>query len=262
MATEKGRQYILKPVSDLDTENQLKLRDIRNEEGVRKWMYTDHVIGVTEHLDWINRLRKDKSWIVMAALDEQQRPLGAISLRDVDSLHKKVEGAFYLTENTRGGLGAAIEYAIIEFVFQTLELEKMNVEVLEGNQSVVKLHKKFLYKEEGFKRSNIVKADQRLGVHLLGLTKADWLAGRKEVESRYSSILSRYPVSIHWPGKEQELSAIDMIQEAREKNNLNWMNVLRLAMDRSPETTRELVGEIRRMDGKITELTDKLIQDL
>ena len=77
----------------LDTESQMKVREIRNEENIRKWMYTDHIIGVNEHLDWINRLRKDAKQIVFAVLDDKRTPLGVVSVNAIDRLHKKADSA-------------------------------------------------------------------------------------------------------------------------------------------------------------------------
>lgn len=40
----RSREIELVPLTSVSTEVQLEVREIRNEEGVRKWMYTDHVI--------------------------------------------------------------------------------------------------------------------------------------------------------------------------------------------------------------------------
>jgi RimJ/RimL family protein N-acetyltransferase len=51
-------------------------------------------------------------------------------------------------KSARGGLGAAIEASFIDFAFDTLGIEKLNCEVIEGNDTVVKLHKRFLFCDE------------------------------------------------------------------------------------------------------------------
>jgi UDP-4-amino-4,6-dideoxy-N-acetyl-beta-L-altrosamine N-acetyltransferase len=246
-------------LTDISTESQLKVRDIRNEEAVRKWMYTDHAIELNEHLGWINRLKTDKKQIVFVILDEKDEPLGVVSVNAIDQLHKKTDWAYYLTENARGGLGSAIEYAFIDFVFNNLDMQKLNCEVIEGNDPVVKLHKKFLFKDEGFRRSNIVKGEKRIGVRFLGLTKEDWIAGKNNVFEKYQKVLNRFHISINWNETEKEKHPLDEIESARARNNLNWMNVLRLVLELSPEHGKELVTDIRNIDKEISELTDKLI---
>jgi UDP-4-amino-4,6-dideoxy-N-acetyl-beta-L-altrosamine N-acetyltransferase len=131
---------------NLDTEAQMKVRDIRNEEGVRRWMYTDHAIGVNEHLSWINRLKTDDRQIVFVIL--AQEPVGVVSVNAIDRHHRKADWAYYLTQTARGGLGSAVEFSFINFIFDSLDIDKLNCEVIAGNDAVVKLHKKFLFQEE------------------------------------------------------------------------------------------------------------------
>ena len=77
-----------------------------------------------------------------------------------------------------------------------MDILKLNCEVIEGNNSVIKLHKKFLFKDEGFRNSNIIKGEHRLGVHLLGLTKVDWISGEKIIFEKYKKVLQKFNISI------------------------------------------------------------------
>ncbi len=54
--TSDLKKINLIPLGDLNTELQLNVRDVRNENEIRRWMYTDHIIGLNEHLDWINQI--------------------------------------------------------------------------------------------------------------------------------------------------------------------------------------------------------------
>jgi len=44
----ESKNIKLVPLTDISTESQLKVRDIRNEAAVRKWMYTDHAIDLNQ----------------------------------------------------------------------------------------------------------------------------------------------------------------------------------------------------------------------
>ncbi len=140
-------------------------------------------------------------------------------------------------------------------------MEKLNCEVIEGNDPVVKLHKRFLFQDEGFRRSNILKEGKRIGVHLLGLTKEDWMAGRDQLSGQYGRIFDRFSISIDWKetDPDEKKHPLDEIEAARARNNLNWMNILRLVLELSPEHGKALVTDIRNIDKEISELTDKLI---
>tara|TARA_R110000765_G_scaffold410751_1_gene509531 strand:+ start:398 stop:586 length:189 start_codon:yes stop_codon:yes gene_type:complete len=58
-----------------------------------------------------------------------------------------------------------------------------------------------------------------------------------------------------------DLEIIDEIESVRSKNNINWMDVLRLAFKHSPEDARDLVGRINREDKKISDLLGKLSEN-
>lgn len=262
MIITKPKAIELVLITTVDTELQLKVREIRNEENVRKWMYTDHIISVNEHLGWINRLKQDDKQIVFVVLNEERNPLGVISVNAIDRLHNTAALGNYLTEAARGGLGSALEYSLINFVFNQLGMDKLNCEVIEGNDTALKLHKKFLFQEEGFRRSNILKNGIRIGVHFLGLTKEDWLAGKADIQEKYNEVIDKFPISIQWQlNEEPTLNPIDQIEAARARNNLNWMSILRLALEKSPETAKPIISEIKRIDREISDLTEKITLD-
>jgi len=54
------------------------------------------------------------------------------------------------------------------------------------------------------------------------------------------------------------LNAIDEIEKIRSKNNVNWMDVLRLAFKHSPEEAKKLMKKINSEDDRISELFKKL----
>ena len=57
---------------------------------------------------------------------------------------------------------------------------------------------------------------------------------------------------------EYYLNIIDEVEKVRTKNNVNWMDVLRLAFKHAPEDTRKLMKRINKEDGRISELFKKL----
>jgi UDP-4-amino-4,6-dideoxy-N-acetyl-beta-L-altrosamine N-acetyltransferase len=196
-----ARDIYLREISSLDLRSQLRIREIRNEPSIRRVMYTDHEIQLDEHKDWLDQLKHDKCRIAFAVIDDTLGPIGMVGLNSLDWRHRKSDWAFYLTENERGGLGAALEFAFLDFVFNRLTLEKLNCEVIEGNDAVVRLHKRFGFEEEGFRRSNIEKGGVRIGVHFLGLQKSGWAASRPHVRSHYEPVLDKFRIEIDWLGR-------------------------------------------------------------
>lgn len=189
------KQVILREITKCNLEQKKEVREVRNLESVRRSMYTDHMIGLDEHLAWIDRLENDTKQIVFVVFINN-KVSGAVSINALDRLHKKSDWAFYLDDKARGGLGAALEYGLLNYAFDMLGLEKINCEVIETNPTIVKMHLKFGFLEEGFRRSNIIKNDSRIGVHFLGLTKEDWLVKRVDLALQCKSIFDKFVVSI------------------------------------------------------------------
>ena len=57
---------------------------------------------------------------------------------------------------------------------------------------------------------------------------------------------------------EYYLSIIDEMEEIRSKNNVNWMDILRLAFKKSPVEAQSLMKKIDHQDNRISELVKKL----
>jgi predicted transcriptional regulator len=51
---------------------------------------------------------------------------------------------------------------------------------------------------------------------------------------------------------------INQIQKARTKNNVNWMNILKVAIKFAPIEAKKIIKEININDKKISQLVSKL----
>lgn len=54
------------------------------------------------------------------------------------------------------------------------------------------------------------------------------------------------------------LKIINQIEKIRSKNNVNWMNILRLAFKLDPQEAKKIMRKINYDDKKISELLSKL----
>lgn len=190
-------KVILREIKECTSEQKYSVRDLRNKLNIRKAMYTDHEVAVEEHIEWMKKIETDDKQIVFVVLVEEVVS-GVVSVNEIDRLHKKSDWAFYLDEKVRGGLGAALEFTFINFVFEELQLEKLNCEVIETNIAVVKLHKKFGFVVEGFRRDNILKGGRRIGVFFMGLTKADWNNCRAGLQQKYAKTLEKFDIKMEY----------------------------------------------------------------
>lgn len=57
--------------------------------------------------------------------------------------------------------------------------------------------------------------------------------------------------------KKNDLQIINAIQKARQKNNHNWMSILKIAISSAPNETRKVLKKINYYDKKISLLINK-----
>jgi|TARA_B100001964_G_C14196842_1_gene583839 hypothetical protein len=60
---------------------------------------------------------------------------------------------------------------------------------------------------------------------------------------------------------EYYLDIIDEIEKIRKKNNVNWMDILRLAFRNSPDEAKKLMMKVNTEDDRISVLLKKLSTD-
>ena len=58
--------------------------------------------------------------------------------------------------------------------------------------------------------------------------------------------------------KNKILKTIDQIEKVRSKNNINWMYIIRLAVNHAPDETLKVIKKINSQDKKISKLFKKI----
>ena len=148
-------------------------------------MYTDHHISAEEHARWLAGALSDPArryWII----EDDGAPVGLANLAGIDLARRRCEWAYYLGEaSVRGrGVGAAVEYIVLEHVFGTMGLHKLWCEVLLENEAVWRLHESFGFTAEALFRDHVVKQGRFHDVMGLGILEDDWAKAREACAAR------------------------------------------------------------------------------
>ena len=158
------------------TEEDIELvREWRNSPEVSQYMYTEDIITKEQQEKWFKKICKEESckyWIIKY----DNNKIGVANLADIDRRNSKCFWGFYLgNSNIRGqGIGAKIEYNVLNFVFEEMKLNKLCGEVFSFNEKVVKMHEKFGFRREGYLRSHILKNGKFHDVVIIGLLSSEW----------------------------------------------------------------------------------------
>lgn len=250
--------FVLKPLVDCDTAQQMAVLEARNAPDVRAAMVTDHEISVNEHLAYIESLRKDDRRWVAAVLDDAGRAIGSVNLSGVDPVNQTASFGVFLSGEARGGAGASVLIALIDHAFGALGLETLYCEALATNIGAIRLYQRLGFAADGVRRSRIARGGDRIDLHLFSLTAPEWRAQRSQVIHGFDTVLD---VRIEAGAPQPKAGVVDQIQGARARNNLNWMALLRLSVERHPDLAKPIIAEIMGLDAEINALTRKLVEE-
>ena len=172
----------LRPLSEHDSH---RVHAWRNSAEVAAFMYTDHHISAEEHDRWFAGAlaAADRCyWII----EDDGAPVGLANLARIDHSRRSCDWAYYLGEaSVRGrGVGAAVEFIVLEHVFGTLGLHKLWCEVLLENEAVWRLHESFGFTAEALFRDHVWKQGRFHDVMGLGLLDTDWAKAREGCAER------------------------------------------------------------------------------
>ena len=159
----------------LGPENLELVRTWRNSPSVAQHMYTAEFISVEQQQAWYARLNQNTSvhyWLIYY----QDRPVGVANLYAISQQNRSCSWAFYLgDENLHGsGIGARVEIAVLEYVFEELKFNKLSCEVFVANDKVIAMHEKFGFRREAYFRQHIYKDKGFMDVVGLAMLQREW----------------------------------------------------------------------------------------
>lgn len=150
------------------------VRTWRNSKEVSSYMYNEHQISPEEQKEWFYSIdwTKSRYWII----EYGGQKLGLASINDINKSLKSCYWAFYLGDTSvRGaGIGAKVEYSVLNYVFETLNLNKLRCEVFVTNEKVIKMHEKFGFRREAYYREHCVKNNNKIDVVGLAILESEW----------------------------------------------------------------------------------------
>jgi UDP-4-amino-4,6-dideoxy-N-acetyl-beta-L-altrosamine N-acetyltransferase len=168
----------------------LKIEDIelvrgwRNSKEVSSYMYNESQISESQQKTWFENINPEKSiyWII----EYNDKKLGLASVNSIDRTLQSCYWAFYLGDTTvrGGGVGAKVEFNVVEYVFNVLKLNKLRCEVFVSNDKVIKMHEKFGFRREAYYREHCIKGNEKLDVVGLALLKSEWEILRESMKTK------------------------------------------------------------------------------
>lgn len=129
---------ILKELFELSDEKKDMLLRWRNDDNVRKWMYTSDIISKENHFEFIDTLENNKSDKYFL-VQQENKNLGVIYFNNIT----KTDCKFGLYANVElKSVGKILLTCIFEYAFNNLALGEIFAEVFQENTKAISLYEK------------------------------------------------------------------------------------------------------------------------
>lgn len=139
-----------------DTEKEM-VRNWRNNESIRKWMYTKHLISKKEHSDFIERLRDEERNFYWLLKDDQGEYIGVVDLKKENWRDKHAYLGIYKNPDCKvSGAGALLMACLKKLAFDVANLQVLKLEVSNNNDRAIRFYKRMGFLEEGRRSEFIV----------------------------------------------------------------------------------------------------------
>lgn len=152
----EDNDIFLVPVTRADTENIVRWR---NQPSVRQYFICQDLFTPESHEHWLETM-VDTGKVVQFIIyvKAENRPIGAVYLRDIDRVNQKAEyGIFIGEEQYLGkGIGSAAAKLVLAYAFDELKLHKIMLRVFASNERAIASYEKVGFVQEGYFKDEVL----------------------------------------------------------------------------------------------------------
>lgn len=144
----------------------------RNHADVRRYMYTQHEITLTEHQSWFWRTSENphKHLLIFEA---DSNPQGFVQMTQLGG-GPVAEWGFYVSPDAPKGMGRRMGQAALRYAFEQIRLYKLCGQVLAYNEPSIRLHRALGFQQEGLLRDQHYDGECYHNVLYFGLLNSEW----------------------------------------------------------------------------------------
>ncbi|MGP5192296.1 UDP-4-amino-4,6-dideoxy-N-acetyl-beta-L-altrosamine N-acetyltransferase [Psychrobacter celer] len=144
----------------------------RNHIDVRRYMYTQHEISLTEHTNWFNKVSKDSNYNLLI-FEVDNKPLGFVNIHQI-AQGGIADWGFYTSPDAPKGTGYKLGEQALDYAFNTLQIHKLCGQALDFNEASRKFHKRLGFKKEGALEQHHFDGQKYYDVMCFGLLASEY----------------------------------------------------------------------------------------
>lgn len=152
----------------------------RNHAEVRRYMFTQHEIGLDEHRNWFEKVSQDPRRRLLI-VEEDKQAIGYVQFSKVED-GGVADWGFYARPDAPKGTGRKLGVMALNHAFGPLKLHKVCGQAIASNQASIAFHQRL-----GFVLEGVLRDQQRINgayhsLHCFGLLATEWLLKKVEQE--------------------------------------------------------------------------------
>lgn len=144
----------------------------RNHPDVRRFMFTQHEIGLEEHHNWFAKASLDSSRCLLI-VEEAKQAIGYVQFSQVSD-GGIADWGFYARPNAPRGTGRKLGTMALNHAFGPLKLHKVCGQAVGSNQASIAFHQRLGFVLEGVLRDQRRIEGAYHSLHCFGLLAREW----------------------------------------------------------------------------------------
>lgn len=151
----------------------------RNHPEIRRYMYTQHEISLSEHCAWFERASQDphKHLLIFEVNNVAQ---GFVNISEL-AVPGVADWGFYISPEAPKGTGRKLGQTALHYAFDDLSLHKVCGQALAFNERSIKFHRDLGFQQEGILRDQHYDGDSYHTIICFGLLKTEWPSRTREL---------------------------------------------------------------------------------
>jgi RimJ/RimL family protein N-acetyltransferase len=169
-----GPTLYLRPVERADA--PLLLSWVNNPEVTRTILHRPP-INLPAEEEYIDRVtRSEHDLVLLIVLKESDRPVGATGLHQIDFRNRHASFGILLGEPSEWGKGHGTEATrlIVGHAFETLNLNRLWLQVYEYNERGLRCYERVGFREEGRLRQDNFREGRYWDTLVMGILRSEW----------------------------------------------------------------------------------------
>jgi UDP-4-amino-4,6-dideoxy-N-acetyl-beta-L-altrosamine N-acetyltransferase len=164
----QGEKVRLREIRDEDLERIVRWR---NDPEILSRLFSHEKLTIEKQREWFAGLAGDKSRVSFIVETLEGRAVGQGGFSHIDRHSRVAEMGIMIGEREEQGrgLGTAAVRLLIDYGFRELDLHRISLRVLEGNERALNIYRRLGFRDEGVQREAVRKDGAFRDVVLLGL---------------------------------------------------------------------------------------------